>query len=71
MLKGHRHKFKYALEILRLLCQQFALLSDKQACESLFGLFVNTGTADLQIEYIVKLTKGHLKSVCSNKTENL
>ena len=27
MLKGHRNKSKYALEILRLVCQQFALLS--------------------------------------------
>lgn len=73
MLKGHRNKSKYALEILRLLCQQFALLSEKQACESLFGLFVNTGKAiipaDLQMEYIVKVTEGHLKSMCSNKTE--
>jgi hypothetical protein len=53
VLKGHKNKSKYALEILRLLCQQFALLSEKTANESIYGLFVNTGRtiipADLQI----------------------
>ncbi|XP_060563373.1 uncharacterized protein LOC132722819 [Ruditapes philippinarum] len=35
VLKGHKNKSKYALEILRLLCQQFALLSEKTLLPSL------------------------------------
>ena len=75
-LKGHNNKSKYALEILRFLCQQYALLSERVAHSSLYGLFVNVGgemnthiPADLQMEYLVRLTKGHLKSMCSNVTE--
>lgn len=49
------------------------LLSERAANESIYGLFVNTGRtiipADLQMEYIVKLTKGHLRSMCSNVSD--
>jgi len=73
VLKGHNNRSKYALEILRLLCYQYALLSEKSANETIYGLFVNTGKtiipADLQMEYLVRLTKGHLRSMCSNVTE--
>ncbi|XP_053382760.1 uncharacterized protein LOC128549647 [Mercenaria mercenaria] len=73
MLKGHNNRSKYALELLRLLCHQFALLSERTAHETLYGLFVNTRKsiipADLQMEYLVRLTKGHLRSMCSNVTE--
>ncbi|KAH3771970.1 hypothetical protein DPMN_173301 [Dreissena polymorpha] len=77
ILKGHNTRSKYALEILRLLCQQFALLSESQAYSSLYGMFVNTGgkldtnsPADLEMEHLVRLTKGHLKAMCSNKSES-
>ena len=73
VLKGHNNRSKYALEILRLLCQQFALLSEQCAHETIYGLFVNTGKsiipADLQMEYLVRLTKTHLRAMCSNVTE--
>lgn len=73
ILKGHNNRSKYALEILRLLCHQYALLSERSAHETIYGLFVNTGRtiipADLQMEYLVRLTKGHLRSMCSNVTE--
>ncbi|KAL4233932.1 hypothetical protein ACF0H5_008604 [Mactra antiquata] len=75
-LKAHNNRSKYALEILRQLCQQYALLSEMDANKSMYGLFVNTGNrinthipADLQMEYLVRLTKGHLKSMCSNISE--
>lgn len=73
MLKGHNNRSKYALEILRLLSQQYALLSERCANEAIYGMFVNTGKsiipADLQMEYLVKVTKGHLRSMCSNVTD--
>lgn len=73
IMKGHNNKSKYALEILRLLCQQFALLSERAASEAVYGLFVNTGKTiipvDLQMEHLVKLTKGHLRAMCSNVTD--
>ncbi|WAR12560.1 LOW QUALITY PROTEIN: hypothetical protein MAR_026740 [Mya arenaria] len=60
ILKDHNNKSKYALE----------LLSQQEANEVVYGLFVNTGNsiipADLQMEHLVRLTKGHLRSMCSN-----
>ena len=74
IMKSHNNKSKYALEILRFLCQQFALLNERSASEVVYGLFVNTGNtiipADLQMEHLVKLTKGHLRSMCSNVTDS-
>lgn len=73
ILKGHNNKSKYALELLRFLCQQLALLSEQAANEVFYGLFVNTGKtiipADLQMEQLVKLTKSHLRSMCSNVSD--
>lgn len=73
IMKSHNNKSKYALEILRFLCQQLALLSPKEPSEAAYGLFVNTGTtiipADLQMEHLVRLTKTHLRSMCSNVTD--
>ncbi|XP_053377824.1 uncharacterized protein LOC123550437 [Mercenaria mercenaria] len=73
VMKGHDNKSKCALEILRLLCQQFALLSERAANKAVYGLFVNTGKTiipvDLQMEHLVKLTKGHLRTMCSNVTD--
>ena len=52
------------------------LLSEKVASSSLYGLFVNTGgkinsniPADLQMEHLVRVTKNHLKYMCSNVSE--
>ena len=76
VFKGHNSRSKYALEILRFLCQQLALLSEKVATESFYGLFVNTKgkvdtniPADLQMEYLVRQCKSHIKSMSSNATE--
>ena len=73
ILKGHNNKSKYALELLRFLSQQLALLSEQAANEVIYGLFVNTGKtiipADMQMEHLVRLTKCHLRSMCSNVTD--
>ena len=77
MLKGHNNNSKYALEILRFLFHQKCTLDEQTAYQSFYGLFVNNKgkhdtsiPADLQMEHIVKMIKGHLKAVHSNKTEN-
>ncbi|KAH3820870.1 hypothetical protein DPMN_122619 [Dreissena polymorpha] len=73
ILKGHNSKSKYALEILRFLCQQYALLSKKQSHAAVYVLFVNTGKtiipADLQMEHLVRITKTHIRAMCSNVTD--
>lgn len=70
VLKGHSNNSKYALEILRFLCHQLATLSEKTAQETFYGLSVNTSIgADLQMEHVVRLVIGHLRSVASNKSE--
>lgn len=73
LFKGHSNNSKYALEILRFLGQQVSLLSEQKAAETCYGLFVNTGKtivpADLQMEHLVRLTKGHLRAMCSNVTD--
>lgn len=60
----------------RFLCHQLATLSEKTAQETFYGLFVNTKGkfdisigADLQMEHVVRLVIGHLRSVASNKSE--
>ncbi|XP_053405511.1 uncharacterized protein LOC123528628 [Mercenaria mercenaria] len=74
ILKGHNNKSKYALELLRFLSQQLALLSERAANEVCYGLFVNTGKsiipADMQMEHLVRLTKCHLRTMCSNVTDS-
>lgn len=76
LLKGHNWKSKYALEILKFLCQQLSTMDVKLAHETFYGLFVNNSGkedtcigADLQMEHIVRLVKDNLKAVHSNKTE--
>jgi hypothetical protein len=76
ILKSNNNKSKYSLEILRFLCHQMATFSEKTALETFYGLFVNTKGkvdtsigADLQMEHVVRLVKGHLRSVASNKSE--
>ena len=75
VFRSKSHLSKYALEVLRFLMQQTCLLSEKKATETLYSMFVNTKgkldthiPADLQMEYIVKLTKKHIKHMFSNKT---
>ncbi|KAL5004258.1 hypothetical protein ScPMuIL_017714 [Solemya velum] len=76
LLKGHSNYSKYALEILRFLCHQLSLQDKKSAHQVFYGLFVNTKgktdtfyPADLKMEHIVRLIKGHLRAVSSNKSE--
>lgn len=76
ILKGHNNNSKYALEILRFIVHQQCTMDEKTAHQSFYGLFVNNKgefdssiPADLQMEHIVRLIKGHLKAVHSNKTD--
>ena len=77
ILKGHNNLSKYALEILRYLFQLYES-TEKEANEMFYGQFVNTQgkvnsfiPADLQMEYLVKLTKSHIRAVSANKTEGV
>ncbi len=61
VLYAHSSRGKYALEIVRFLVQQTNVLSERDAHETFYRLFVNTkGTidsyipCDLQMEFIVK-----------------
>jgi len=74
--KSHKNLSKYAYEILRFLVHQICILSDKEANEVFYGLFVNTSgktdshiPADRRMEYLVKQVKEHIKHMYSNKTE--
>ena len=67
---------KYAYEIARLLVHQQCILSEREAYEEFYGLFVNTSgksnshiPCDLKMEYIVKEVKTNIKHMFSNKTE--
>ena len=72
-VEGSQQSLQVCTWVLRLLSHQFALLSERSEHETLYGLFVNIGKsiipADLQMEYLVRLTKGYLRSMCSNVTE--
>ena len=74
--KSFNNNSKYAYEILRLLVHQNCLLSEKEAHEEFYGLFVNSNgkfyghiPADLAMEHLVKKVKEHIKHMFSNKTE--
>ena len=67
---------KYASEILRLLVHQHCILSEKEAAEEFYGMFVNTTgkpgshiPCDLKMEHIVKEVKSNIKHMFSNKTD--
>jgi len=71
VLKSHNNRYKNALEILRFVCQQLVILSERRANGSFYGLFVNSKgkidsnfLADLQMEHLVKLTKCHIEFAC-------
>ncbi|KAH3874587.1 hypothetical protein DPMN_037834 [Dreissena polymorpha] len=74
--KANNECSKYAYEIARLLVHQFCILSEKEACEEFFGMFVNTTgkenahiPCDLKMEHIVKDIKSNIKHMFSNKTD--
>lgn len=76
VFKARSNNSKYALEIHRFLIQQISTLSEKEAAEVVTGMFVNTKgkadsyiPADLQMEYMVKTIKKHIKHMYSNKSE--
>jgi len=76
ILKAKSNNSKYADEILRFLVQQLYTLSERDAHEVFYGMFVNTRgnidthiAADLQMEHIVNIFKRHIKHMHSNKTE--
>ncbi|XP_070532786.1 uncharacterized protein [Ptychodera flava] len=77
IFKSSNNLSKYALEIIRLLVHQLCILSEREALEEFYGLFVNTKgkidsfiPADRQMEYIIKLVKSNIKHMYSNKTES-
>ena len=74
--KSNNHLSKYASEIMRLLVHQYCVLSEKEASEEFYGMFVNTQgkldshiPCDLKMEYIVKEVKTNIKHMFSNKTD--
>lgn len=74
--KANNNMSKYAYEIMRLLVHQYCTLSEKEAHEEFYGLFVNTkGKADsfipcdLRMEHLVKSVKTNIKHMFSNKTD--
>ncbi|CAG2238830.1 unnamed protein product [Mytilus edulis] len=75
-VKVNKNLSKYTYEILRLLVHQLCILSEQEAHEEFYGLFVNTKgkidrhiPCDLQMEYIVKSVKRNIKHMFSNKTD--
>ncbi len=75
VFKGHNNHSKYALEILRLLVHQLCSLSNKEAHEEFYGLFVNTlgkvdshVAADERMEWLVHVLKKHMNHMYSDKT---
>jgi hypothetical protein len=75
IFKAKSNNSKYAVECHRFLVQQLCVLSEKEAHETAYSMFVNTKgshcshiPADLQMEYLVKLIKKHIKHMFSNKT---
>jgi len=75
--KAANSRSKYANEVLRLLVHQMSLLSKEEAELEFKGLFVNTKgrydtniATDLQMEYIVKEVKKHIKHMHSGQTEH-
>lgn len=76
VFKTRNNNSKYALEIHRFLVQQISVLSKREAVETVEAMFVNAKgkpnsctPADLQMEYVVKIIKKHIKHMYSNKTE--
>ena len=76
LFKAHHWLSKYADEILRFLIYQLGILSEHEAHIMFYSMFVNTKgqidsniPCDLQMEYIVRVCKKHIKHMYSNKSE--
>jgi len=68
---------KFADEILRFLVQQICTLSEHDAKLTFYSMFINTHgridshiAVDMQMEFIVRTYKKHIKHMLSNKTES-
>lgn len=77
ILKADSNMSKYADEILRFLVHQTCTLSEHDAKLTFYSMFVNTQgridshiAADMQMEFIVRTYKKHIKHMLSNKTES-
>ncbi|XP_069101608.1 uncharacterized protein [Argopecten irradians] len=75
IFKAKSNNSKYALECHRFLVQHLGLLSENESTKVVHSLFVNTNgaphshiPADLQMEYLVKDIKKHMKHMYSNKS---
>ncbi|XP_033729813.1 uncharacterized protein LOC117319009 [Pecten maximus] len=75
IFKAKSNNSKYALECHRFLVQHLVLMSERESTKVIHSLFVNTTgsphshiPADLQMEYLVKDIKKHMKHMFSNKT---
>lgn len=75
-LKANNWNSKYAYEIMRFLVHQQSILSETEAHEEFYGLFMNTKggldthiPCDLRMEFLVKRIKRNIKNMFSNKTE--
>ena len=77
LLKADNNLSKYADEIMRFLIHQICLLSAHDARMSFYSMFINTQgrldthiAADMQMEFLVRTYKKHIKHMLSNKTES-
>ena len=77
ILKADNNMSKYADEILRFLVHQTCTLSEYDAKLTFYSMFINTQgridghiAADMQMEFIVRTYKKHIKHMLSNKTES-
>ena len=77
LIRADSPQAKYADEILCFLMQQLVLLSEHQAYEMFFSMFVNmkghlnsSMPADIWMESLVRIAKKHIKSMVSNKNED-
>lgn len=76
LLKADSFNCKYGDEILRFLVLQYQVLSEHDACAMFYSKFVNTSgridgniSADLEMEFLVRVYKKHIKHMVSNKRE--
>ena len=76
-LKCNNSMAKYPLEILRMLVQQYSLLSEQDAHQTFHQCFVNTKgkpnthvPCDLVMEWSVRDEKRHIKHMVSNKNDD-
>ena len=77
LIKAQNSRSKYADELLRFLVHQVGILSEHDAHMMFYSMFVNTKgkidtniPCDLQMEYIVNVSKKHIKHMLSNKSKS-